>query len=253
MRLPSIALAIALNLVPAVRAADVVPVGPGSYSTQLPEGAKAPPAEIFRTANVPGPMPTNDWWSSLAWVPLSDVMYPHPLAVRAIASGLRVYFPGGNLTANKSAIFGFMAGETDDFTIGHSAVEKFAEARVDGFSHWFVDALFADGAKTLRTSFGHGSPFVFVKIAGGNPTLRFGKEAPKVWARGAAHWAEREAAPLRHLRARLVPLGRIWARLCGPRTSKAKIIFRSPCCRTIARRPSRFSRATRTTTSPTRA
>ena len=38
------------------------------------------------------------------------------------------------------------------------------------------------GAKTLRTSFGHGSPFVFVTIEGGNATLSFGKEAPKVWS-----------------------------------------------------------------------
>ena len=163
-------------------AEDTVRAGAGSYASRVPEGAKLPPETVWRTANVRGPMPTNDWWSSLAWVPLSDAMYPHPLAVRAVAGGLRVYYPGPNITVNKSAIFGFMAGETDDFVIGHSAVEKFAEARVDGFSDWFVDALFEQEGKKLRTSFGHGSPFVFVTIAGGNVTLNFGKEAPKVWA-----------------------------------------------------------------------
>jgi endoglucanase Acf2 len=180
-------LAFTIFLAPLFRlgAEDIVHVGPGSYSTRLPDGAKAPQSAIYRTANVRGPMPTNDWWSSLAWLPLSDVMYPHPLAVRAVGGGLRVYYPGPNITANKSAIFGFMAGESDDFIIGHSAVEKFTEARVDGFSDWFVDALFEQDGKKLRTSFGHGSPCVFVTIEGGNPTLAFGKEAPKIWAGSA--------------------------------------------------------------------
>ena len=162
---------------------DVVRVGAGSYSTKMPDGAKAPPDTIYRTANVKGPMPTNDWWSSLAWKPLSDAMYPHPLAVRAMPGGLRVAYPGANLTANKSAIFGFMGGDgPDDFIIGHSGVESFAEARVDGFNDWFVSALFEDHGKTLRTTFGHGSPYVFAEISGGNPTLFFGKDAPKIWS-----------------------------------------------------------------------
>ena len=74
-------------------AEDTVRAGAGSYAARAPEGAKLPPETIWRTANVRGPMPTNDWWSSLAWVPLSDVMYPHPLAVRAVGGGLRVYYP----------------------------------------------------------------------------------------------------------------------------------------------------------------
>src|SRR5688572_17871287 len=75
-------------------AAEVVKAGAGSYLRGLPEGAKGPPAVIYRTENVRVPMPTNDWWSSLAWVPLSDAMFPHPLAVRAVEGGLRVWSPG---------------------------------------------------------------------------------------------------------------------------------------------------------------
>ena len=151
-------------------AEDIVKVGAGSYTTKLPDGAKTAPPEIFRTANAKGPMPTNDWWSSLAWVKFSEAMYPHPLAVKAEQGGLRVAYPGANITANKSAIFGGMPGDGEDFTIGHSAVEKFADVRVDGFSDCFVTALFADGTKTLRTTFGHGSPCVFATIEGGNAT-----------------------------------------------------------------------------------
>lgn len=161
---------------------DIVRLGAGSYATKAPAGAKLPPPTIFRTGNVKGPMPTNDWWSSLAWTSLSDVMYPHPLAVRAVPEGVRVYYPGANITANESAIFASMPAGSDDFIIGHSKAARFAEARVDGFSDWFVTALFEDGTNRLRASFGHGSPFVFVTVEGGSPSLAFGKEPPKVWA-----------------------------------------------------------------------
>jgi len=129
-------------------------------------------------------MPTNRWWSSLAWVPLSDTMYPHPLAVRAEKSGLRVAYPGPDITANKDAIMGVMPGGGEDLVIGHSGVENFAEARVEAFSDWFVTALFEAEGKKLHTSFGHGSPYVFVTVEGGNPTLAF-KTPPKVWSGSA--------------------------------------------------------------------
>ena len=195
---------------------DIVKAGAGSYTTKLPDGAKAPPAEIFRTANVKGPMPTNDWWSSLAWVKFSDAMFPHPLAVKAEPGGLRVAYPGANITANKAAIFGGMPGEGDDFTIGHSAVEKFADARVDGFSDWFVTALFADGARKLRASFGHGSPFVFVTIEGGNPTLSFGKDAPKVWSGAAQDAVLGITVKGRHYGI-FAPTGSTWSDLAQPK------------------------------------
>lgn len=162
-------------------AQDPVRAGAGGYVTVAPAGAKRPQEKIYRTEAMKGPMPTGDWWSSLAWVPLSDTMFPHPLAVRAIEGGLRVFYPGANLSANEHGIFGMTPGGSGDFVIGHSAVEKFSEARADGASDWFVTALFADGAKKLRTSFGHGSPFVFVNIQGGSPTLSF-TEVPKVWS-----------------------------------------------------------------------
>src|SRR5882724_6240455 len=79
-------------------AQDVVRVGAGGYVTSLPAGAKGPQSEIYRTAGQSGPMPTNDWWSSLAWMKFCERHYPHPLAVAAEAQGLRVFYPA--ITAN---------------------------------------------------------------------------------------------------------------------------------------------------------
>src|SRR5688500_119726 len=86
--------------------------GAGSYSTVLPPGAAGPQAEIFKTVGVKGKMPTNDWWSSLAWLRFSERQYPHPLAVEARPAGLRVHYPGPSITANRDAIFGFMPADT---------------------------------------------------------------------------------------------------------------------------------------------
>ena len=168
-------------------AAELCRVGLASYATALPPGAKEPPATIFQTARLQGraKMPTNDWWSSLAWMSYSERQYPHPLAVQAGPAGLRVYYPGNSITANQAAIFGFMpAGTNDDLVLGHSAEAEFSDARVDGFSDWFVQVRFGDAKLGMTATYGHGSPFVYALYDGGRPRLSFAK-APAVWSGSA--------------------------------------------------------------------
>ncbi len=88
-----------LGFDPVPGAEPVVKEGAGSYTTILPRGAKTPQATIYRTDNVKGKMPTNDWWSSLAWMKYSERHYPHPLAVEAGPGGLRLFYPGTAITA----------------------------------------------------------------------------------------------------------------------------------------------------------
>ncbi len=164
--------------------AEVVAVGAGSYLQGLPPGAKGPPGTIFRTEAARGRMPTNDWWSSLAWVPLSEAMYPHPLAVKAVEGGLRVSYPGASVTANKAAIFGFMGAGVDDLVLGHSQVATFSEARVHGWSDWFVTARLGSAERGMAVTFGHGSPYVFADFTGGEPVVAFAKP-PEVLSGGA--------------------------------------------------------------------
>jgi endoglucanase Acf2 len=160
---------------------QAVRVGAGGYVTTLPAGAKGPQAEIFRTAGLKGPMPTNDWWSSLAWMKFSERQYPHPLAVQAQAQGLRVFY-ANKITGTKDAVFGFMPERVaDDLILGNSAVEKFDEARVAGFSDWFVTARFGETDKGMSVSYGHGSPFVYAVFDAGAARISSGK-AVQVWA-----------------------------------------------------------------------
>ena len=167
----------AAALWPSAARAQVVKAGAGGYLTVRPRPCKALPETIHKTADLKGPILTGQWWSSLVWRAHSQPLFAHPLVLRCTEGGLTVGYPGSRVTANKSGIFG-VGGS--DFTIGHSAVEAFPRADCGGFSDWFVTAVFADGKSALRTSFGHGSPFVFCRIAGGRPTLRF-QRAPRVW------------------------------------------------------------------------
>ena len=170
-------LAAASLLAAPLYAQDLVSAGAGSYTTKLPAGAKEPAETPFITPNVKGPVPTNDWWSSLVFQKFSNQMFPHPLGIQAHTDGLRIYYPGTGYTANKEGVFTAIMGAPNDITIGHSANAKFPDARVDSWSDWFVTACFGDASATstanLKLTFGHGSPFVYGRIRGGNPTFTF--------------------------------------------------------------------------------
>jgi endoglucanase Acf2 len=153
---------------------------PAGYATVLPPGAKSPPEKIYRTENSKGKMPSNDWWSSLAWSTNRFAHFPHPLAVRTESAGLRIFLPN-HITANKAAIFGSMGSGTNDLILGHSSESQFGPPLVDGWSDWFVNVRFGDAAKSMRVSYGHGSPFVYALYQDGNPRLLF-PQIPKVWS-----------------------------------------------------------------------
>ncbi len=211
--LRSLCLAVAfVVIVTSAHAEDIVRVGAGTYAARVPEGAKRPQQTVYRSKDLQGPMPTNRWWSSLAWTPLSDAMYPHPLAVQAVEGGVRVAYPGAHVTANNAGIMGPMASGGDDFVVGLAGAKKFAEARVDGHSDWFVSALFEEGKNRLRASFGHGSPFVFCRVSG-NPTLTF-KAAPQVWSGSAQDAVVGFSIGNRHYAA-FAPSGASWLGLTG--------------------------------------
>jgi endoglucanase Acf2 len=157
-------------------AVEVVPVGAGSYLNGLPEGAKGPPVAPFVTEDVHGPVPTNTWWSSLAWEPLSDTMFPHPFSVKATNTGWQLNYPGAHLAANKDAIMG-MGG--NDLTLGNSAVNTFRQALVSRWSDSTVTARLGEPGQAIHLTFGHGLPYAFATYEGGEPVVFF-KSAPRI-------------------------------------------------------------------------
>ncbi|MBN2139272.1 MAG: hypothetical protein JW720_15830 [Sedimentisphaerales bacterium] len=161
----------------AVAGVGSIDSGRASYSTIAPEGVKLPPDVIYRTENLSGPMPTTDWCSSPAWERYSSNHFAHPLAMRASEEGLRISYPGAEVHAVEKHIF---ASFQKELVLGHSGVEQFDDARIDGLSDWFVDVLFADGGRSMCLSYGHGCPFVFARYSGGGAKIRFEGDA-KIW------------------------------------------------------------------------
>lgn len=166
-----------------------VSVGAGSYNTTLPPGGKAPssyegtPVLPKRTANVSGPMPTNDWWSSLGFQrfngnPYSENMYPHPLALRAKAAGLGIGYANSPVLSGPEYLYPY----TEEFTLGVAGLNS-ADTKVDGYSDWTVTAYWASGSNSLKATFGHGLPFVYATKTGGNALITF-IGSPVVWSNG---------------------------------------------------------------------
>ena len=146
----------------------------GSLARAPPPGAPLPPAPAFVAPELRPPFPTNRWWSSLVALRFSERQYPHPLAVMARAEGLQVRYPGPDIRANDACICGWMdVDPPTDLILGHSAVARFDDARLAGWSDWFVRARFEAGAASMEVSYGHGSPIVFASFRGGDPIVRF--------------------------------------------------------------------------------
>jgi endoglucanase Acf2 len=153
-------------------------VGAGSYQLSNVGPKESPNV----TRNVKAPIPTNDWCSLLFWTPNAKNMYPNPLAVATLPSGLRVCYPP--VSANPSAVGGGIASTGgSDLVLGITGtgpVGPFSDIKVDGYSDWFVTAAFTSPLASMKLSFGHGSPFVYGLFDGGNPTVTF-VTPPTVW------------------------------------------------------------------------
>jgi len=173
-------LALFVGSVAALAAEGVVPVGAGSYLTSRPKLCKPLPESLYRTRDLTGPMLTGQWWSSLVWQKYSQPLFAHPLALQCGEKGLAVWYPGSKIHGNEHGIFGEGSGKDGDIRIGLEGT-IFPQADCGGFSDWMVTAVFAADGKSLRTSFGHGSPFVYCTHAGASPQFSF-SAAPKLWS-----------------------------------------------------------------------
>ncbi len=187
--------------------------GAGSYTTTLPAGAYPPAlpgpeawkgvkdcgiqdnARKFVTSNAPsGAVPTNEWWSSLLFKRLdcqfSENLVAGPLTFHPFSGGLGVTYPTTpKVTATEyhypafegtsSPTFNGVAPETKDFQLGIAGLNA-GETKVDGWSDWTVTPKWSDGSRTLTTTIGHGSPFVYANATGGDAKLTF-NQPPTLW------------------------------------------------------------------------
>ncbi|MCI0386990.1 glycosyl hydrolase [Streptomyces sp. CNQ085] len=156
--------------------AATVPVGRGGYSDTRPAGAAgpennagAPVRPKVTAAMADKPVPTNDWWSSLAFQrypgnPYSENMYGHPLTYRAVSGGLEVGYPASHAVVGEGRQYEFT--HKRDLTLGLAGLNS-PDAKADGWSDWTVTPRWSDGSRTLRATIGHGLPYVYAQGSGG--------------------------------------------------------------------------------------
>ncbi|CAA9557341.1 MAG: GH81 / GH18 [uncultured Truepera sp.] len=158
-------------------------------TSALPPGAAGPsnnagaPVAPKITANVRGPVPTNDWWSSLVFQrfpdnPYSENMHAHPLSMKAKAGGLGVAYPASYVITPDARKYEYTY--TEDFTLGVTGLSS-PDAKLDGYSDWTVSAYWSGGGSSLKATFGHGLPYVYATKTGGDVQVAF-NGAPEVWS-----------------------------------------------------------------------
>ncbi|SCG06906.1 Endoglucanase Acf2, partial [Streptomyces sp. MnatMP-M17] len=162
----------------------------GSYSDPRPAGTAGPTTNTgtpvtpkVTDAARNRPVPTNDWWSSLAFQrygdnPYSTPMYGHPLTYQATAGGLQVGYPTAPTVSGDGRQYEY--AHKADLTLGLTGLNS-PDTKADSWSDWTVTPYWSDGARTLRTTIGHGLPFVYAKGTGGDARVTTAA-APQVFA-----------------------------------------------------------------------
>jgi len=159
------------------QASSIVPVGSGSYTTAQLPNTQVPPNKIYRTSRLTGPMPTNDWWTSVAWTQSAFPIYPLPLALQTTTTGIGVSYP--DLETENVAVH---AGYKADFMLG-AATNTFPSPNplVDGYSDWSVSLLWDNGSGgTMRVTAGQGLPYLYTTYHKAKPQLTF-SAPPTIW------------------------------------------------------------------------
>lgn len=173
--------------------ASAISVGLGSYNTTLPAGGMVPsnlpgaPVSPKITANVTGPIPTNDWWTSLVWQrypgnPYGENLHALPLSLHAKSGGMGIsYTTVPTITSSSPSYIGeYHYTYSEDFTAGLVGLNS-PDSKVDGYSDWTVTAQLSDGSNTLKSTFGHGMPYAYFTKTGGDALLTF-TATPTVWS-----------------------------------------------------------------------
>lgn len=176
---------------------DVTKVGNGGYTNVFPDidpdsfddpgyaGQQGePPSTIYRTDHVTGPMQTNTWWGSLAADRFSMTQFPHPFSIQHGADGFNVFYNTPNQTVvhgnADTGLWHIVGARGTDFKIGHSETSTFDQALVDDYNDWYVRGVLENGNNKMYTTYGIGSPYIFVEYEGGSAEINF-PSTPNIW------------------------------------------------------------------------
>lgn len=149
-------------LLPASLPAQIVSVGSGSYTTQLPPadaaGRNQPPSGTPRLSGnaASKPVATNDWWTGL--LTFNDAnLYNYPLSMKGSSSGLIVSYTFLGLGANDTRQ---PMGPEQPLVVGVSGLSG-TYPTVSDYSDWTVTASWSQAGRAFNATMGMGMPFVY--------------------------------------------------------------------------------------------
>ncbi|MBL7813378.1 MAG: carbohydrate-binding protein [Saprospiraceae bacterium] len=155
-------LSLCLIALPFVLVAQIVPVGSGSYTTQLPPadaaGRNKNPSGTPRLSGIAAskPVPTSDWWTGLLTYDGAN-LYNYPLSMRGNNNGLVVSytFLGNGVNDTRQP----MSAE-QPLLVGVSGLSN-TFPTVSDYSDWTVTAAWNSGGRSFSATMGMGMPFVY--------------------------------------------------------------------------------------------
>ncbi|MFI7046957.1 glycosyl hydrolase [Streptosporangium sandarakinum] len=180
----------------AARPAEAAAVGAGGYADTLPAGRSLPTgcADLstnprrWVTGNAPkGAVPTNDWWSSLLFkrndCAYSDILHAHPASYDTFPDGIGLSYNSGptSITGTATGVGEYKYEYREDIRVGVTGMSS-PDVKVDGWSDWTVTPYWSDGARTMKATIGHGLPFTYFQVTGGDARINGTAGAPAVWS-----------------------------------------------------------------------
>lgn len=165
--------------------AQTVTVGKGSYSLSLPAGAVGPSTSdgqpVFPkiSSSFDKTIQTNDFWSSLIFPftknPHSNNIFAHPLNLRATGDGLELGYTSSPQISDTEFIYPF----SNHVLVSVRGLTT-NETLTEDYGDWTSTAVWDNGSASMKATFGHGLPFVFFTINGGNALVST-SQAVNVW------------------------------------------------------------------------
>lgn len=149
-----------------------------SIAERVPAGLPRPPAPWI-TTNVAPPLPTGDWWTSIAAVRGSGLLSAKPLLFYTKPASLELAYPRrfvdqGFVPAGAiRAPFDVNGGADISVTAtgGSFPAQSNGAARVDGWGDFSVRARVGNDRSYLTTHLIHGSPFAFAEFTACEPRV----------------------------------------------------------------------------------
>ncbi|MCH8569319.1 MAG: T9SS type A sorting domain-containing protein [Balneolales bacterium] len=156
--------------------AQIVPIGQASYSTSLSPGQQGPsladgqPAVPLLSDVFDQRVQSSNFWSSIKYPFFGDKhsapLYAHPLAMKAEANGLQMGYTAEAIVSGRQYSF----PRANHLTVGVQGLNT-PETTTRHYGDWTVTAEWKSNDREMLATLGHGLPFVYFEITGGDATI----------------------------------------------------------------------------------